>query len=71
MRSTSIRFVPALGGLLSDRGAYAYLPRSVAYLPSEADLLDLVRRAGFERVHKRRLTGGIAQLLTAERGSTT
>ena len=65
------RFVPALGGLLSDRGAYAYLPRSVAYLPPEADLLDLVRRAGFERVEKRRLTGGIAQLLTAERGRTS
>lgn len=63
------RLVPALGGLLSDRGAYDYLPRSVAYLPPEAELLEILRRAGFARVAKRRLTGGIAQLLTGERGA--
>ena len=37
------RVVPWLGGLLSDRDAYRYLPRSVAYLPGphalEAQLL--------------------------------
>lgn len=61
------RLVPAVGGLLSDRSAYAYLPRSVAYLPPEAELLDRIRLAGFTGVAKRRLTGGVAQLLTARR----
>jgi len=31
------RVVPFIGGLLSDRDAYRYLPRSVAYLPPETD----------------------------------
>src|SRR5439155_2913738 len=30
------RFVPVIGGWLSDRAAYRYLPRSVAYLPPAA-----------------------------------
>ena len=61
------RIVPLIGGLLSDRDAYRYLPRSVAYLPPEREMLALIARLGFTRVSKRRLSGGIAQLLTAER----
>jgi len=61
------RVVPFIGGLLSDRGAYRYLPRSVAYLPAEDDLLDRIAGAGFTDVRKTRLSGGIAQLLTATR----
>ncbi|MFQ5459045.1 MAG: ubiquinone/menaquinone biosynthesis methyltransferase [Myxococcota bacterium] len=61
------RLVPLVGGLLSDRSAYRYLPRSVSYLPPEPELLDTIARAGFTRVSKRRLSGGIVQLLTAER----
>ena len=61
------RIVPFVGGLISDRDAYRYLPRSVAYLPPAPDLLALVSRAGFTRVAKRRLSGGIAQLITGER----
>ncbi|MGI8752292.1 MAG: ubiquinone/menaquinone biosynthesis methyltransferase [Acidimicrobiales bacterium] len=59
--------VPRIGGLLSDGAAYRYLPRSVAYLPPVADLLDLVRDAGFDAVERRLLSGGIAQLITATR----
>ncbi len=59
--------VPRIGGLLSDGAAYRYLPRSVAYLPAVADLLDLVRAAGFDAVERRLLSGGIAQLITATR----
>jgi demethylmenaquinone methyltransferase/2-methoxy-6-polyprenyl-1,4-benzoquinol methylase len=59
--------VPRIGGLLSDGAAYRYLPRSVAYLPPVADLLDLVRNAGFDAVERRLLSGGIAQLITATR----
>jgi demethylmenaquinone methyltransferase/2-methoxy-6-polyprenyl-1,4-benzoquinol methylase len=59
--------VPWLGGLLSDRAAYAYLPRSVAYLPEEADLLALVANAGFTRVARRSYGLGAVQLVTAVR----
>ena len=59
--------VPRIGGLLSDGAAYRYLPRSVAYLPPVADLLDLIRDAGFDAVERQLLSGGIAQLLTATR----
>jgi len=61
------RVVPFIGGLLSDRDAYRYLPRSVAYLPSEKDLLATIVSAGFVDVAKERCSGGIAQLLTATR----
>ena len=61
------RVVPWVGGLLSDRDAYQYLPQSVAYLPEQAELLALIADAGFFEVCKERLSGGIAQLLTATR----
>ena len=61
------RVVPWVGGLLSDRNAYQYLPRSVAYLPDRAELLALITDAGFVEVDKESLSGGIAQLLTATR----
>jgi demethylmenaquinone methyltransferase/2-methoxy-6-polyprenyl-1,4-benzoquinol methylase len=59
--------VPFIGGLLSNRDAYRYLPRSVAYLPPEEDLLGIIAAAGFVDVTKERCSGGIAQLLTATR----
>ncbi len=61
------RIVPRIGGLLSDRAAYAYLPRSVSYLPPRDALLQLVREAGFEDVRHRALLLGTAQLVTARR----
>ena len=39
--------VPLIGGLLSDRDAYAYLPRSMAYLPPPEEMLAMLRGAGF------------------------
>lgn len=62
------RVVPLIGGWLSDAEAYRYLPRSVAYLPDAAGLLAGLRQAGFSAVHRRTLSGGIAQLLTATSG---
>ncbi len=61
------RIVPVVGGLLSDADAYAYLPRSVAYLPPPAELLDALRGCGFSHVRRTLLSGGIAQLLTGTR----
>ena len=59
--------VPRIGALLSDAAAYRYLPRSVAYLPPPAALLDQLRSAGFHAVDRRLLSGGITQLLTGTR----
>lgn len=61
------RAVPRIGGWLSDREAYAYLPRSVAYLPSPNDLLAAMGHAGFVELERRILTGGAAQLLVGTR----
>lgn len=59
--------VPLVGGLLSNHAAYRYLPRSVAYLPSPADMLQRLAAAGFADVDRRLLSAGIAQLVTATR----
>jgi demethylmenaquinone methyltransferase/2-methoxy-6-polyprenyl-1,4-benzoquinol methylase len=59
--------VPVVGGLLSDPAAYRYLPRSVAYLPPPADMLDRLGAAGFDDVDRRLLSRGIAQLVTGTR----
>jgi len=62
------RIVPLIGAALSDRDAYRYLPDSVAYLPPAGELQEMVRTAGFTDVQHRRLSAGIAQLITATRG---
>lgn len=59
--------VPAIGGLLSDRDAYRYLPRSLEYLPPTPELSAMIADAGFAVVHRSTLTGGAAQLFTALR----
>lgn len=61
------KVVPRIGALLSDAGAYRYLPRSVAYLPPPEELTAMVRAAGFADARRRALTGGISQLLTGTR----
>lgn len=59
--------VPLIGGLLSDRDAYAYLPRSMAYLPEPGEMLAMLRAAGFPAAHRLPLSGGITQLLVGVR----
>jgi demethylmenaquinone methyltransferase / 2-methoxy-6-polyprenyl-1,4-benzoquinol methylase len=61
------RVVPAIGGVLSDRDAYRYLPASTAYLPPPDDMLSMLARAGFADVRRVALAGGIAQLLVGTR----
>ncbi len=61
------KIVPRIGGLLSDRAAYNYLPRSVAYLPSAETLRTLITAAGFVDVEHRQLSGGLTQLLLGTR----
>ena len=61
------KVVPFIGGLFSDKAAYSYLPHSVIYLPKENELIEMIQSSGFKNVKKFRLTGGIAQLLIAEK----
>ena len=57
------RVLPRIGGLISgDRGAYAYLPASVERFASPDELSELMARAGFVDITRRRLTGGVAWL---------
>lgn len=59
------KVVPVIGGLLSDRDAYRYLPRSVAYLPEPDELVAQLGAAGLTDVQRTLLRPGAAQLLTA------
>lgn len=61
------KVVPFIGGVLSDRAAYGYLPRSTAYLPPTEDLLELLRTAGFPDAAARHMGLGAVQLLTGTR----
>jgi demethylmenaquinone methyltransferase / 2-methoxy-6-polyprenyl-1,4-benzoquinol methylase len=61
------RIVPLIGGVLSDGEAYRYLPRSTAYLPPPQRLVEMLGDAGFERVERTPLGGGVAQLLLGTR----
>jgi demethylmenaquinone methyltransferase/2-methoxy-6-polyprenyl-1,4-benzoquinol methylase len=61
------KVVPRIGGLLSDRKAYEYLPASVAYLPPVDELLAMLRAAGFADARTVPLGGGVAQLITGTR----
>lgn len=61
------RIVPLIGGALSDRDAYRYLPASTAYLPSPAELLAGLGAAGFEHLERFPLGAGAAQLLVGTR----
>jgi demethylmenaquinone methyltransferase/2-methoxy-6-polyprenyl-1,4-benzoquinol methylase len=61
------RVVPVIGGLLSNREAYSYLPRSTAYLPRPEELLSMLHGAGFPDARRLALGGGVTQLLVATR----
>ncbi|MDA8080575.1 MAG: ubiquinone/menaquinone biosynthesis methyltransferase [Actinomycetota bacterium] len=59
------KLVPIIGGMLSDKNAYRYLPASVSYLPPPATIVELLVKAGFSNISHSRLTTGAAQLFTA------
>ena len=59
--------VPMIGGALSDRAAYRYLPRSVAYLPPPDEMMDELRSSGFNDARRQLLSVGISQLISGTR----
>ncbi len=61
------RIVPLIGGALSDRAAYEYLPRSMAYLPPPAQMLQMLADVGFPDARRLQLSGGLTQLLVGTR----
>lgn len=61
------KVVPLIGGLFSNRAAYRYLPRSVAYLPQPTEICAMLERSGFAEVKHEQLSGGLTQLFSATR----
>ena len=59
--------VPFVGGLVSDKAAYRYLPASTSYLPPLPELLEMPVAAGILDVSHRTLGFGAAQLITGRR----
>ena len=59
--------LPRIGGLVSDRSAYAYLPASVERFATPAAFAALMAEAGFADVRFVPLTGGIAHLYRGEK----
>ncbi len=61
------RVLPRIGGLLSRREAYEYLPDSVLSFPEPAEFEAMMRAAGCASVTSRPLTFGIATLYVGVR----
>lgn len=61
------RVVPAIGGALSDRDAYRYLPASAEYLPPAAEMVSMLVGSGFPDARRVPLAAGVAQLLIGTR----
>lgn len=60
------RVVPLVGGILSDKDAYSYLPESTSYLPSTPKLIDMLRSVGFS-AGADKLMMGATQLIVGTR----
>jgi demethylmenaquinone methyltransferase/2-methoxy-6-polyprenyl-1,4-benzoquinol methylase len=59
--------VPLIGATLSNREAYRYLPRSMAYLPPPGEMVAMLGASGFAEVVRTQLSGGLTQLLVGTR----
>jgi demethylmenaquinone methyltransferase/2-methoxy-6-polyprenyl-1,4-benzoquinol methylase len=59
------RILPRVGGLLSDRAAYTYLPTSVERFPRPPRMLELIHNAGFINATWTSYTFGVAGLYLA------
>lgn len=59
----SFNVLPRLGSMVAgNREAYQYLVESIRKFPPQAEMAQMVRDAGFERVEVRNLSGGIAAI---------
>jgi demethylmenaquinone methyltransferase/2-methoxy-6-polyprenyl-1,4-benzoquinol methylase len=66
------RVLPAIGRAICGKaGAYSYLPTSVGNFPPPAEMLEMMRAAGYEECAWQPYTFGIAGLYTGERRDLT
>ena len=62
------RLIPLLGRSISkDARAYSYLPESIAAVPQGNDMLDIMRRAGFNNCICRTMTFGTCSIYLGEK----
>jgi len=61
------RVVPFIGGLISRRGAYAYLPRSMATFPCASAFVAELTSAGFAVERVTRFMAGVCHLFVCRR----
>jgi len=60
-----LRVLPLFGRFFSgDRRAYSYLPDSVMQFPDNEIFMEMLGKAGFNEIHQKKLTGGIATIYT-------
>jgi demethylmenaquinone methyltransferase/2-methoxy-6-polyprenyl-1,4-benzoquinol methylase len=65
------KVLPRVGGLFSNRSAYAYLPVSVRDFPSSHAFAEMMRAAGCGTVDHQQLTFGIVTLYVGVRGRSS
>jgi|JI10StandDraft_1071094.scaffolds.fasta_scaffold548256_2 demethylmenaquinone methyltransferase/2-methoxy-6-polyprenyl-1,4-benzoquinol methylase len=64
------RIVPKIGWLISkNKAAYEYLPKSTAYLPSDDEIVNLLKKSGAENISVTRLYFGSLILISATKTS--
>ncbi len=61
------KILPTIGGLLSKRSAYQYLPDSVIEFPGQGDFSNMMSAAGFQRVQYVDQTFGIATVYVGDK----
>ncbi len=61
------KVLPTIGGLISKRSAYQYLPDSVLEFPEREDFATMMKDAGFGRVQHTDLTFGIATVYVGDK----
>ncbi len=61
------KILPTLGGLISKRSAYQYLPDSVIEFPSQEEFSRMMGEAGFQRLQYVDQTFGIATVYVGDK----
>lgn len=61
------RILPFVGGLVSDRASYEYLPRSVATMPDGATFASQLVDAGFQKPKETKWLSGATRLFVADK----
>ncbi len=61
------KILPTIGGLISKRSAYQYLPDSVIEFPSREEFSGMMGKAGFQRLQHCDLTFGISTVYVGDK----